>query len=63
MEKCMKALVNKNIKFKLSLSDDGSGKGAALIAIVVDHYMKKFSKSTSNGDDNEQEGTRIQFLS
>ncbi|CAF0969806.1 unnamed protein product [Rotaria magnacalcarata] len=30
MEKCIKNLVNKNIKFEISLSDDGSGIGAAL---------------------------------
>jgi len=30
MEKCMKALVNKHIKFELKLSNDGSGIGAAL---------------------------------
>jgi len=51
----MKTLVNKNIKFKLTVSDDGSGKGAALIAIVTDHFMKRILKSTSNWDDNVED--------
>jgi len=36
MERCMETLVNKDIKFKLTLSDDGSGKGAAMVACVAD---------------------------
>ncbi|UJR14945.1 hypothetical protein I4U23_001926 [Adineta vaga] len=36
MERCMETLVNKDIKFKLALSDDGSGKGAAMVACVAE---------------------------
>jgi len=57
----MQTLVNKNIKFRLTLSDDGSGKGAALIAIVTDHFMKKILRSTLNWDDDSEEEVRIQF--
>jgi len=59
MEKCMKTMVNKNIKFKVTLSDDGSGKGAALIAIVADRYNR--SQQMPNGvsfDDNDDEQVR-----
>lgn len=59
MEKCMKTMVNKNIKFKVTLSDDGSGKGAALIAIVADRYNR--SQQMPNGvsfDDNDEEEVR-----
>ncbi|CAF1118772.1 unnamed protein product [Adineta steineri] len=59
MEKCMKTVVNKNIKFKLTLSDDGSGKGAALIAIVADRFQKQQLRSSF--DENEDEEIREQF--
>jgi hypothetical protein len=32
----METLVHKDIKFKLTLSDDGSGKGAAMVACVAE---------------------------
>ncbi|CAF2065766.1 unnamed protein product [Rotaria magnacalcarata] len=37
MERSMEGLVNKDFKFKFALSDDGSGKGAALVACVAAH--------------------------
>ncbi|CAF3861549.1 unnamed protein product [Rotaria magnacalcarata] len=55
MEKCIKTLVNKNIKFKLTLSDDGSGKGAALIAIVADRFQKSQMKNLPSFDENDDE--------
>ncbi|CAF1128589.1 unnamed protein product [Adineta ricciae] len=61
MEKCMKTMVSKNIKFKLTLSDDGSGKGAALIAIVADRYQRSQLRSVSSFDESEDEQIRIQF--
>ncbi|CAF1519347.1 unnamed protein product [Rotaria sp. Silwood1] len=36
MERCMETLVHKDLKFKWALSDDGSGKGAALVACVAE---------------------------
>ncbi|CAF1168812.1 unnamed protein product [Adineta steineri] len=54
MEKCMQVLVNKNIKFQLSVSDDGSGKGAGLIAVVAERYLKRISQ----WNDNNQKRTR-----
>ncbi|CAF1175679.1 unnamed protein product [Didymodactylos carnosus] len=51
MEKCMQTLVNENIKFKLALSDDGSGKGAALVAAVADCLARpKLSLHRENED-------------
>ena len=35
MESAMKRLVNDSIKFELALSEDGSGRGAALAAAVA----------------------------
>lgn len=58
MEKCMKTLVSKNIKFKLTLSDDGSGKGAALIAIVADRYHRSQLRSISSFDENDDDDYR-----
>ncbi|CAF3509053.1 unnamed protein product [Rotaria sp. Silwood1] len=36
MEDCIETLVNKDFQFTLTLSDDGSGKGAAMVACVAD---------------------------
>ncbi|CAF5049135.1 unnamed protein product, partial [Rotaria sp. Silwood1] len=36
MERWMETLVHKDLKFKWALSDDGSGKGAALVACVAE---------------------------
>ncbi|CAF1050517.1 unnamed protein product [Rotaria sordida] len=36
MERCMKTLVNEDFQFTLTLSDDGSGQGAAMVACVAD---------------------------
>ncbi|CAF2048365.1 unnamed protein product [Rotaria magnacalcarata] len=36
MERCMDMLVNKSIQFKIALSDDGSGKGAAMVACLAE---------------------------
>ncbi|CAF2746550.1 unnamed protein product [Rotaria sp. Silwood2] len=41
MERCMETLVDKNFQFKLTLSDDGSGKGAAMVACVADTSLCK----------------------
>jgi hypothetical protein len=43
------------------LSDDGSGKGAALIAIVADRFQKLQLRSISSFDENEDAESRIQF--
>ncbi|CAF1075251.1 unnamed protein product [Adineta ricciae] len=45
MERCMEALVHKDIKFQLTLSDDGSGKGAAMVACVADRSLMTASVS------------------
>ncbi|CAF2538622.1 unnamed protein product [Rotaria sp. Silwood2] len=36
IESCMETLVNNDFQFTLTLSDDGSGKGAAMVACVAD---------------------------
>ncbi|CAF4960560.1 unnamed protein product, partial [Rotaria socialis] len=41
--------------FKLTLSDDGSGKGAALIAIVADRFQKNQMKTLVSFDENDEE--------
>ena len=44
MEFAMKRLVNDSIKFELALSEDGSGRGAALaaaVAVKLDERKKK----------------------
>jgi hypothetical protein len=44
------------------LSDDGSGKGAALIAIVADRFQKSQLRSMPSIDENEEdEEVRAQF--
>ncbi|CAF1066679.1 unnamed protein product [Rotaria sordida] len=43
MERCMETLINKSIQFKLTLSDDGSGKGAAMVACLADDSLCKKS--------------------
>jgi endonuclease III-like uncharacterized protein len=45
----------------LSLSDDGSGKGAALIAIVADRFQRNLLRTISSFDENEEEEVRHQF--
>jgi len=39
----------------LTLSDDGSGKGAALIAIVADRFQRSQLRSISSFDDNDDD--------
>ncbi|CAF1092553.1 unnamed protein product [Rotaria sordida] len=48
MEKCMKLLVNKNIKFDLQLSNDGSGVGAALTVAAEVLSTQNLKESSSN---------------
>ncbi|CAF1218651.1 unnamed protein product [Didymodactylos carnosus] len=60
MEKCMHALVNKHIKFKLALSDDGSGKGAALVASVADRTLRR-KPLLSEESEHDEPGTPINF--
>ncbi|CAF4250809.1 unnamed protein product, partial [Rotaria sp. Silwood2] len=48
MEKCMKILVNKNIKFELQLSNDGSGVGAALTVAAEVLSTQSNKESTDN---------------
>ncbi|CAF4532917.1 unnamed protein product, partial [Rotaria sp. Silwood2] len=52
MERCMETLINKSVQFKLTLSDDGSGKGAAMVACLADDLLYKKSvvhdEATSN---------------
>ncbi|CAF3360266.1 unnamed protein product [Rotaria sp. Silwood1] len=48
MEKCMKILVNKNIKFELQLSNDGSGVGAALTVAAEVLSTQSSKESTDN---------------
>jgi hypothetical protein len=43
------------------LSDDGSGKGAALIAIVADRAQRNILRSVSSYEEKEDEDIRIQF--
>ncbi len=43
------------------MSDDGSGKGAALIAIVADRFQKLQLRSISSIDENEDAENRIQL--
>ena len=45
----------------MALSDDGSGKGAALIAIVADRFQKNQLRSMLSVDDTEDEDIRSQF--
>ncbi len=49
------------LQFKLTLSDDGSGKGAALIAIVADRFQRSQLRSISSFDENDDEEIRTQF--
>jgi len=42
------------------LSDDGSGKGAALIAIVADRFRKSQLRSISSFDENDDVESRTQ---
>ncbi len=43
------------------MSDDGSGKGAALIAIVADRFQRSQLRSISSIDETEVEEIRTQF--
>lgn len=43
------------------MSDDGSGKGAALIAIVADRFQKNQLRSFVSVDETEDEVIRQQF--
>lgn len=43
------------------MSDDGSGKGAALIAIVADRFQRSQLQSISSFDENDEEEVRSNF--
>ncbi|CAF4614403.1 unnamed protein product [Rotaria sp. Silwood1] len=60
MEKCMKILVNKNIKFELQLSNDGSGVGAALT--VAAEVLSTQSSKESTDNQKPKQRRRSHFL-